>query len=340
MIPEDTYISYLPHRLIRVLDADHAVLAATIADMCSHTEDGTMEISLEYLSTIHGISKRTLQRQLQHLQQLQVIVYDSGDGRGNFGKFSKGDNFDTFCGIKGDKNGTLYEQERVTKIAIKGDKNGTLINKDILTAAERASEHAPAAENAAADGDPVKRSPRQGRKEKKMIDKQFQEFWMLFNPKDEFVTRKERCERVWYSTSPGFREAILNELRDGKRKHRDNPLHYLQYDTPEEAKAEFPIFRNGEAALGDAMKEAESGGRAIANVEAGARLHIPDNFAYVYLSDALANGLTIKWTVPKNAQRDHPEGIRGREEAHRTHRNQVKPALQGVAGASGAPSGD
>lgn len=301
MIPEDTYISYLPHRLIRVLDADHAVLAATIADMCSHAEDGTMEISLEYLSTIHGISKRTLQRQLQKLQLLQVIVYDSGDGRGNFGKFKKGDNFDTFSGIKGDKTDTLSEQKRVTKIVIKGDKTDTLINKDILTAAERADRRAPAAENAAADGDQEKRSPRQGRKEKKMIQQQFEEFWTLFAAKDEYQNRKERCERVWYALAPDRREAILNELRAG-RKHRDNPLHYLQYYTPADAKPEFPIFRNGEDALREAMREAKCGGRAIACVEAGERLHIPDNFAYVYLKDAQDQGLKILWTEPKNAQ--------------------------------------
>lgn len=300
MIPEDTYISYLPHRLIRVLDADHAVLAATIADMCSHAEDGTMEISLEYLSTIHGISKRTLQRQLQKLQLLQVIVYDSGLGKGNFGKFSKGDNFDTFCGIKGDKTGTLSEDQKVTKIVIKGDKTGTLINKDILTAAERADRRAPAAENAAADGDQEKRSPRQGRKEKKMLQEQFEEWWTGFKAKPEYDNRKERCLNVWWLLKPEVREAMLAEVRAGK-KHRDNPLHYLQYYTPADVKPEFPIFRNGETSLGDAMKDAENGGRAVACVEAGAKLHMPDPYAYVYLDDALAHGLTVKWTVPRSA---------------------------------------
>lgn len=62
------------------------------------------------------------------------------------------------------------------------------------------------------------------------------------------------------------------------------------------------VHRNGDASLCDAMKDAENGGRAVACVEAGAKLHMPDNFAYVYLTDAVEYGLTIKWTVPKNAQ--------------------------------------
>lgn len=310
MIPEDTYISYLPHRLIRVLDADHAVLAATIADMCSHTEDGTKEISLEYLSTIHGISKRTLQRQLQHLQQLRVIVYDSGLGKGNFGKFSKGDNFDTFCGIKGDKNGTLSEDQKVTKIVIKGDKNGTLINEDILTAAERADKRAPAAEkDAAADGELEKGSPRQG-KEDKMIQQQFEEFWTLFAAKDEYQNRKERCERVWYNvTSAERREAFIKSLRAGK-KHRDNPLHYLQYDTPEEAKAEFPIFVNGDGSIGMALHDAERGGRPLAFVRGGLQLHINQNFAYIYLDDAIAQKIRVIRTIPSRAIEQVPAELR------------------------------
>lgn len=306
MIPEDTYISYLPHRLIRVLDTDLAVLAATIADMCSHTEDGTKEISLEYLSTIHGISKRTLQRQLQKLQQLQVIVYDSGLGKGNYGKFLKGDNFDTFCGIKGDKNGTLSENQKVTKIVIKGDKNGTLINKDIITGGDahayaRTPETSPQEKliNVMQGDTPC--DPRKNTKRMNDSNKfPFDTFWAAFKPASEFDYERESCERQWSLMSDMLREDILKTLRNCKR-HKPNP-HWFLHDYKPELKPEITVFRNGEASLSQAMKEAERGGRAIAYVEAGARLHVPDNFAYVYLSDAQKLGLTIRWTVPKNAQ--------------------------------------
>lgn len=300
MIPESTYISCLSHRLIRALDADHAVLAATIADMCSHSEDGTKVISLEYLSTILGISKRTLQRQLAKLKLLQVITFDSGLGKGNYGTFQKGANFDTFSGIKGDKTDAFCGDQKVTNFAPKGDKNGTYIDKDIITAAERAGKRATAAEDAAADGDLRNGSPRLGRKEKKMLQEQFEEWWTGFKAKPEYDNRKERCLNVWWLLKPEVREAMLAEVRAGK-KHRDNPLHYLQYYTPADVKPEFPIFRNGETSLGDAMKDAENGGRAVACVEAGAKLHMPDPYAYVYLDDALAHGLTVKWTVPRSA---------------------------------------
>lgn len=302
MIPEDTYISCITHQLIRVLDADHAILAATIVDMCSHSEDGTKEISLEYLETIIGISERTVRRQLKKLQLMNVIVYKSGDGRGNYGTFKKGDNYDAFSGIKVDKNVNLLEQERGTNFAKKVDKNGSEIITDILIAANapacRREQHL---EVAAADGELEKGSPRQRKEDKKMVQDLFEEFWSAFKVQPEYENRKTRCEGVWAMMPPEYRTAVVKELQAGK-KHRANPLHYLQYYTPADVKPEFPIFRNGEAALGEAMKVAESGGRAIAYVEAGSKLHIPDNFAYVYLTDAVEHGLTIKWTVPKNAQ--------------------------------------
>lgn len=303
MIPEDTYISCLTHRLIRTLDADHAVLAATIVDMCSHSEDGTMEISLEYLSTILDVKTRTLQRQLAKLKLLQVITLKSGDGRGNFCKFQKGDNFDAFSGIKGDKNDTLLEQERVTNFAKKGDKNDTLIYKEIIKAASApAPERMHADEVAAADGELEKGSPQQKRKEKKNMEvqKQFDEWWGLFKASEEFQNRKESCERVWFMLSQARRDAFLKAAREGK-KHRDNPLHYLQYDTPAEVKPEFPIFVNGDSSLEDAIRVAERGGRALAFVRAGEILHIREKFAHIYLADALQHKYMVIRTIPRSA---------------------------------------
>lgn len=310
MIPEDTYISYFTHQLVRTLDADHAVLAATIVDMCSHSEDGTMEISLEYLAGVIGISKRTIQRQLQKLQLLNVVVYESGDGRGNYGTFRKGDNYDTFSGIKGDKNGTLLEQERVTNFAKKGDKNGTHIYTDIITAANapacRREQHL---EVAAADGELEKGSPRQGKEKEKMNTPTFQEFWDAFKVQPEYENRKTRCEGVWAMMPPEYRTAVVKELKAGK-KHRANPLHYLQYYTPADVKPEFPIFRNGDASIADAIHEAEVGGRALAFVRAGATLHIPDNFAHIYLIDAIANKINVIRTIPACAMLQVPEELK------------------------------
>jgi hypothetical protein len=309
MIPENTYIKHLTHALIRSLDADHAVLAATIADICSHSEDGTKVISLEYLSTILGISKRTLQRQLAKLKLLQVITFESGLGKGNYGTFKKGDNFDAFSGIKGDKTDAFCNDKKVTNFAPKGDKTDAFINTDIITAAERADKRAHAAEkNAAADGELEKGSPRQ-RKEDKMIQQQFEEFWILFAAKDEYQNRKERCERVWYATSPERREAYIKALRAGK-KHRDNPLHYLQYDTPEETKPEFPIFVNGDGSIGMALHDAENGVRPLAFVRGGLQLHINENFAYIYLSDAIAHKIRVIRTIPRQAIEQVPAELR------------------------------
>lgn len=296
-----TYTKSTPDNLVQIVGGiKYAGIAMLAIRLNAFAEGDEARVSIPMLCAIFSCSVNTIKEYARRLDMLDIWHMTTSHGKGNVAVWKKGSNFDTYTTLKPSNFDAFVTIENHQTLTGKPS-NFDGYNIDNIIAAERADRRAPAAENAAADGDLEKGSPRQRRKEKKMIDKMFEEFWILFNPKDEFVTRKERCERVWYSTSPGFREAILKELRAGK-KHRDNPLHYLQYYTPSEVKPEFPIFRNGEAALGEAMKEAESGGRAIAYVEAGARLHIPDNFAYVYLSDAQEHGLTIKWTVPKNAQ--------------------------------------
>lgn len=310
MIPEDTYILGLTHKAIRALGAERAVLAKTIGEMCEHSESGACEISQEYLIGITGYEKRTLQRYLYNLRIRGVITTTGGKGRGNNSTFKKGDNFDTFFAIKGDKNDVFLGQEKTTKMSIKGDKNAPYINTAIYTAANapaQAREQAFAI--AAADGDLKKGSPRQKGKEDKMIQQMFDEFWTLFNADENFWSRKNRCEGIWNMLPPNYREAILNELRSGK-KHRDNPLHYLQYYTPAAVKPEFPIFKNGDASIAEAMNDAMRGGRALAFVFAGAALHISEKFAYVFLEDAIANKLKVIRTIPSNAMEQVPDELK------------------------------
>ena len=297
MIPENTYIKHLTHKLIRILGEDNAVLATTIVEMCESSEDGEKIISLEFLSALFGKSERTIQRQLVKLQMLNVIVFESGLGKGNCSKFRKGDNFDTFS-----------EPQKATNFASKGDKSVVFNNKNIIKAAAHAHEREQLAEDAAADGELEKGSPQQG-KDKKMIKQQFEEFWTLFAPKDEYQNRKTRCECLWASITPDRREAYIKALRAGK-KHRDNPLHYLQYDTPKDAKAEFPIFVNGDGSIADAMRNAESGGRALAFVRGGQQLHINQNFAHIYLNDAIEQKIRVIRTIPSRAIEHVPAELR------------------------------
>lgn len=308
MIPENTYIKHLTHALIRALGEANASLAATIVEMCDATDDGTKEISLEYLSAIFGKSQRMIQRQLADLKYIHVIEFDSGLGKGNYGKFKKGDNFDIFSGLKGDKSVVFCDPQKVTDLVTKGDKSVVFNIKDIIKQAAHAQSRELLAKDAAADGELEKGSPRQG-KEDKMIQQQFEEFWTLFAAKDEYQNRKERCECVWYNTSPERREAYIKALRAGK-KHRDNPLHYLQYDTPEETKPEFPIFVNGDGSLSEAMREAESGGRPLAFVCGGLQLHINQNFAHIYLADAIEQKIRVIRTIPTRAIEQVPAELR------------------------------
>jgi len=311
MNSKDTYISFLPHKAIRVLGADKAILAKTICEMCESSESGSCEISQEYLIEITGYEKRSLQNYLKHLRFMGIISSTGGVGRGHNAIFVKGENYDTFFAINDEKNVPFYDQEKAKKNARKGENFAHYYN-----ISNNISSNAPAqareaiAKDAAADGDLKKGSPRQGEDKKeckekptkeseKMIQQQFEEFWRLFQPKDEYQNRKNRCEGVWSNYSPEWRESILKELSAGK-KHRDNPLHYLQYYTPADVTPEISIFRNHEAALGDAIREAYKGGRALAFVK-GEGLHIQDNFVYVYLTDAIAQGLEIIRTIPAAA---------------------------------------
>ena len=146
-----------------------------------------------------------------------------------------------------------------------------------------------------------------------MIQELFEEFWSAFKVQPEYENRKTRCEGVWAMMPADYRTAVVKELKSGK-KHRANPLHYLQYYTPADVKPEFPIFRNGDASLSEAIREAETGGRALAFVRAGATLHIPDNFAHIYLADALAQKIKVIRTTPAIAMLQVPEELKEKTE--------------------------
>ena len=141
---------------------------------------------------------------------------------------------------------------------------------------------------------------------------QFEKWWSLSKFKDDYLNRKDRCENVWFGLSDERRAAFLKAAEAGK-KHRDNPLHYLQYDSPEDAKSEFPIFVNGDGSLVDAIKDAEKGGRPLAFVRAGAALHVSNNFAHIYLEDALDHKIKVIRTIPRSAISQVPEDMREEE---------------------------
>lgn len=295
MTKEKTYTK-VDDNLCRIVGANAAMIVGKVTTLTAHEESCTL--SLAYLAELlGGVSEQTIRRTIKHLQLLGYIEYTPVHGRGLQATFKKGTNLIPFI-EKTLQNDEVLEEKTLQKRSKNLTKIGGINNNEII-AATPAHGCVRAVKDAAADGELEKGSPRQ-RKEDKMIQQQFEEFWTLFAAKDEYQNRKERCERVWHVTSAERREAYIKALRAGK-KHRDNPLHYLQYDTPSEVKPEFPIFVNGETSLGDAMKDAENGGRAVACVEAGAKLHMPDPYAYVYLDDALAHGLTVKWTVPRSA---------------------------------------
>lgn len=302
---EDTYTK-VDDNICRIVGANAAMIVGKVTTLTTHEESCTL--SLAYISELlGGVSEDTVRRTIKKLEFLGYIEYTPAYGRGLQATFKKGANLLPFSEKRLQNNG-VFEEKRSQKTPEKVAKTGGINNNEII-AAERADKRAHAAEkNAAADGELENGSPRQ-RKEDKMIQQQFEEFWTLFAAKDEYQNRKERCERVWYATSPERREAYIKALRAGK-KHRDNPLHYLQYDTPEEAKAEFPIFVNGDGSIGMALHDAGNGGRPLAFVRGGLQLHINDNFAYIYLDDAIEQKIRVIRTIPCQAIEQVPAELR------------------------------
>lgn len=307
MTQGETYTKFVPDHLVQAVGSEAALIAARLAAFCD--ENGVARVSFSKLEEIFGFNERTMRRLMPRLEILDIWRLKRGVGRGNSTEWIKGDNYDTFCNVKGDKMSAFEEDKRGQNDGIKGDKMSAYNKDTIKNAARRAHVRTLAGEVAAADGERAETgSPRQTedgkekptKESKKMVAKQFDEFWRMFDPASEFENRKERCYSVFSLMSPQYRLAVLNELRSGA-KHRANPLHYLQYYTPAEVKPEFPIFRNGMLELSAKMDDAKNGGRAIACVEAGEKLHIPDSHAFVYLDDARAHKLTIKWTIPESA---------------------------------------
>ncbi|MBQ9602417.1 MAG: hypothetical protein IJR42_01230 [Paludibacteraceae bacterium] len=305
-----TYTKSTPDNLVQIVGGIKYAGIAMLAIRLNAFADGDeARVSIQMLCEIFSCSVNTIKEYARRLAMLDIWHLKTFHGRGDVAVWKKGSNFDAYTTIKPsnfDAFVTIENHQTLTKKPSNFDGN----NIDNNIAAERADKRAHAAEkNAAADGELEKGSPRQG-KEDKMIQQQFEEFWTLFDAKDEYQDRKERCERVWYNaTSQERREAYIKALRAGK-KHRDNPLHYLQYDTPEEAKAEFPIFVNGDGSIAMALNEAENGGRPLAFVRGGLQLHINDNFAYIYVTDAIAQKIRVIRTIPSRAIEHVPAELR------------------------------
>ena len=309
MTKKKTYTK-VDDNLCRIVGANAAMIVGKVTTLTAHEESCTL--SLAYLAELlGGVSEDTVRRSIKKLEFLGYIEYTPVHGRGLQATFKKGTNLLPFI-EKTLQNNEVLDEKTLQKSPKNLAKTGGINNNEII-AATPAHGCVRAVKDAAADGELEKGSPRQ-RKVKKMIQQQFEEFWTLFAAKDEYRTRKERCERVWYATSPERREAFIKVLRAGK-KHRDNPLHYLQYDTPEEAKAEFPIFVNGDVSIAIALHDAENGGRPLAFVRGGLQLHINDNFAYIYLDDAIAQKIRVIRTIPRQAIEQVPAELR--ENQHR-----------------------
>lgn len=304
-----TYTKTIPDNLVQIVGGMKYAGVAMLAIRLNAFADGDeARVSYITLCEIFSCSVNTIKEYARRLAMLDIWHLQTNHGRGNVAVWKKGSNFDTYTSLKLSNIDTFTDQENYQTLTEKLS-NFDSYNIDNNRAAERADKRAHAAEkNAAADGELENGSPQQMRKEDKMIQQQFEEFWTLFAAKDEYQKRKERCERVWYdATSAERREAYIKALRAGK-KHRDNPLHYLQYDTPEEAKAEFPIFVNGDGWIADAIHDAERGGRPLAFVRGGLQLHINQNFAHIYLDDAIAHKIKVIRTVPSAAfAQVHPE---------------------------------
>lgn len=304
MTKEKTYTK-VDDNLCRIVGANAAMIVGKVTTLTTHEESCTL--SLAYLAELlGGVSEQTVRRTIKQLQFLGYIEYTPVHGRGLQATFKKGTNLIPFT-EKTLQNNEVLDEKTLQKHQKNLTKTGGINNNEIIS---KPSAHMreQLAKDAAADGELEKGSPRQG-KEDKMIQQQFEEFWTLFDAKDEYQNRKERCKCLWYATSPDRREAYIKALRAGK-KHRDNPIHYLQYDTPEELKPEFPIFVNGDGSIAMALHEAENGGRPLAFVRGGQQLHINDNFAYIYLSDAIAQKIRVIRTIPRQAIEQVPAELR------------------------------
>lgn len=307
-----TYTKTIPDNLVQIVGGMKYAGVAMLAIRLNAFADGDeARVSYITLCEIFSCSVNTIKEYARRLAMLDIWHLQTNHGRGNVAVWKKGSNFDTYTSLKLSNFDTFTDQENYQTLTKKLS-NFDTINIDNNIAATPAHGCVRAGEDAAADGELEKGSPQQTRKEEKMIQQQFDEFWSLFAAKDEYQNRKERCLRVWFATSPAWRDAILKELRSGK-KHRDNPLHYLQYYTPSEIKPEFSIFVNGDGSLADAMREAETGGRALAFVRAGATMHIQQNFAHIYLADAIAHKIKVIRTVPRAAFAQVPPELREEE---------------------------
>ncbi len=294
--------------LSRIVGAEAAMIAGKVAAWTTQEDECT--ISLPFLAELLGnVSVDTVRRQLQRLQLLGYIEYQPQYGRGAMPIFKKGANLLPFIDEKGRKNTTFSEEKRSQKSPEKVANFGCKDYNKIIKATH-AHGCVRAAKDAAAGGEQGNGSPQQGEEKRKMEKKeQFEKWWSLSKIKDDYLNRKDRCENVWFGLSDERRAAFL-KAAEACKKHRDNPLHYLQYDTPEDAKDDFPIFVNGNGSLVDAIKDAENGGRALAFVRAGATLHTSHNFAHIYLADALEHKIKVIRTIPRSAILHVPEELK------------------------------
>lgn len=152
------------------------------------------EIDRAYFRKIcENCSEDTLRRQLQLLETLGYIELKLGDGRGNVTQAKRGAKMLPFTEKKGRKN----SPKRVAKFAPKNKNNK---NKIDISAPTRVSIN---------------------QKEKFM--EEFEQFWQAFffgsyakHEQDQLPLR-ERCERVFALMPQAKRDALLRDIKAGKR---------------------------------------------------------------------------------------------------------------------------
>ena len=74
----------------------------------------------------------------------------------------------------------------------------------------------------------------------------FQQFWDLFQPDEQFEGRFGACERVWADCSPAKQEAIIAWLKTHGRYKGRNPYFFIQDFKARQVRGE-PTNYNGRA---------------------------------------------------------------------------------------------
>lgn len=301
-----TYTKTVPDNLVQIVGGmKYAGVALLAIRLNAFAEGDEARVSIPKLCEIYSCSVNTIKEYARRLAMLDIWHLKTIHGRGNIAVWKKGSKFDTFTTLKQSNfDGFITVENHQTLTKKPSNFDGYNIDYNIEDggrARVRASEPSPKEKLLIVQGDtpcdPRKISTRMNDSNKFPFEK----FWTAFKPAPEYEYERESCEQQWALMSDNLRENVLKTL-SSRRRHKPNPHWFLFDYKPTEVQPEFPIFRNSDAALGKAMKEAESGGQPIANVVAGEQLHISDKFAFVYLKDAQKHGLTINWTVPKNAQ--------------------------------------